>query len=195
MILLVDNYDSFTYNLYQYLLMMGKEVIVTRNDELNLAEVEMLNPSMIVISPGPGRPESAGISIELVNTFRAKFPILGICLGMQVIAQSYGGRIIRAIEPVHGKVRGIRHSGTRLFKDIPDQLNVTRYHSLVIEKCSLPSEFRIDAESQEGEIMAISHITDPIWGVQFHPEAILTECGLQLLSNAITESSLCRACR
>lgn len=195
MILLVDNYDSFTYNLYQHLLMLEEKVTVVRNDEIDLAEVESVNPSLIVISPGPGRPESAGISMELVNAFKSRFPILGICLGMQVIAQCFGGRVVRAIEPVHGKVRKIRHSGTGLFMDIPSQINVTRYHSLVIEKKSLPREFCIDAESEEGETMAISHRTNPIWGVQFHPEAVLTDCGLQLLSNAVREASYCKVIR
>ncbi len=195
MILLVDNYDSFTYNLYQYLLMLGEETTVVRNDELDIGKVESLNPSLIVISPGPGRPESAGISMELVDSFRSRIPILGICLGMQVIAQCFGGEIVRAIKPVHGKVRRIRHSGARLFKDIPSQMNVTRYHSLVVESRSLPKEFCIDAESEEGEVMAISHKVDPIWGVQFHPEAIRTEFGLQLLSNAIRESIPCKATR
>lgn len=195
MILLVDNYDSFTYNLYQYLLMLGEETIVVRNDEIGPAEVESLNPSLIVVSPGPGRPESAGISMKLVDSYRSRIPILGICLGMQVIAQCFGCEIVRAINPVHGKVRKIRHSGTGLFKDIPSQMNVTRYHSLVVERSSLPKEFCIDAESEEGEIMAISHISEPIWGVQFHPEAILTDFGLQLLSNAIRESISCKATR
>ncbi len=195
MILLVDNYDSFTYNLYQYLLMLGEETTVVRNDGLDTEDVESLNPSLIVISPGPGRPESAGISMRLVDSFRSRIPILGICLGMQVVAQSFGGKIVRAIEPVHGKVRKIRHSGDGLFKGIPSQMNVTRYHSLVIERKTLPKEFCIDAESEEGEIMAISHKLDPIWGVQFHPEAIRTDFGLQLLSNAIRASISCKATR
>jgi len=175
--------------------MLGEETVVIRNDELDNAKVESLNPSLIVISPGPGRPESAGVSMELVDSFRSRIPILGICLGMQVIAQCFGGKIVRAINPVHGKVRRIRHSGAGLFKDIPRQMNVTRYHSLVVERKSLPEEFSIEAESEEGEIMAISHNVYPIWGVQFHPEAILTEFGLQLLSNAIRESIPCKAIR
>jgi len=191
MILLVDNYDSFTYNLYQYFLILGEETAVIRNDELDLEKIESMHPRLIVISPGPGRPESAGMSMDLVTKYRSRIPILGICLGMQIVAQCYGGRIVRADEPVHGKVRQIAHTGTRLFKDVSSPMNVTRYHSLLVERSSLPSEFLVDAESQEGEIMAISHRTDPIWGVQFHPEAILTDSGLQLLSNAVVQASLC----
>ena len=191
MILLVDNYDSFTYNLYQYFLILGEETTVIRNDELDLEKIESMHPRLIVISPGPGRPESAGMSMDLVTKYRSRIPILGICLGMQILAQCYGGRIVRADEPVHGKVRQIAHTGTRLFKDISSPMNVTRYHSLLVERSSLPLEFLVDAESQEDEIMAISHRTDPIWGVQFHPEAILTDSGLQLLSNAVVQASLC----
>jgi len=191
MILLVDNYDSFTYNLYQYFLILGEETTVIRNDELDLEKIESMHPRLIVISPGPGRPESAGMSMDLVTKYRSRIPILGICLGMQIVAQCYGGRIVRADEPVHGKVRQIAHTGTRLFKDISSPMNVTRYHSLLVERSSLPLEFLVDAESQEDEIMAISHRTDPIWGVQFHPEAILTDSGLQLLSNAVVQASLC----
>ncbi len=191
MILLVDNYDSFTYNLYQYFLILGEETAVIRNDDLDLDKIEAMQPSLIVISPGPGRPESAGLSMDLVTKYRSRIPILGICLGMQIVAQCYGGRIVRADEPVHGKVRQILHTGTRLFKDISSPMNVTRYHSLLVEKSSLPLEFLVDAESQEGEIMAISHRTNPIWGVQFHPEAILTDSGLQLLSNAVVQASRC----
>ena len=191
MILLVDNYDSFTYNLYQYFLILGEETAVIRNDDLDLEKMESMHPRLIVISPGPGRPESAGMSMDLVTKYRSRIPILGICLGMQIVAQCYGGRIVRADEPVHGKVRQIAHTGTRLFKDISSPMNVTRYHSLLVERSSLPLEFLVDAESQEGEIMAISHRTDPIWGVQFHPEAILTDSGLQLLSNAVVQASLC----
>lgn len=191
MILLVDNYDSFTYNLYQYFLILGEETTVIRNDELDLEKIESMHPRLIVISPGPGRPESAGMSMDLVTKYRSRIPILGICLGMQIVAQCYGGRIVRADEPVHGKVRQIAHTGTRLFKDISSPMNVTRYHSLLVERSSLPSEFLVDAESQEGEIMAISHRTDQIGGVQFHPEAILTDSGLQLLSNAVVQASRC----
>ena len=191
MILLVDNYDSFTYNLYQYFLILGEETAVIRNDELDLEKIESMHPRLIVISPGPGRPESAGMSMDLVTKYRSRIPILGICLGMQIVAQCYGGRIVKADEPMHGKVREIAHTGTGLFKDISSPMNVTRYHSLLVERSSLPLEFLVDAESQEGEIMAISHRTDPIWGVQFHPEAILTDSGLQLLSNAVVQAILC----
>lgn len=194
MILLLDNYDSFTYNLYQYLMILGEEIEVVRSDVVDIENIASKHPSLILISPGPGRPEDAGRSLQVVREFAGTIPILGICLGMQIIAEALGGRTVRAIEPVHGKVRVVRHGGKGLFKDIPNPMNVTRYHSLVVERSSIPAEFRVDAESEEGEIMAISHRSTPLWGVQFHPEAILTEHGLPLLANAVREASLCRAC-
>ncbi len=175
--------------------MLGEEVAVVRSDGVDIEWIGTSNPSLILISPGPGRPESAGKSLQIVREFKDRIPILGICLGMQVIAQTFGGRIVKAFEPVHGKTRAVNHRGTKLFEGIPSPMTVTRYHSLVVERSTLPSELRIDAESEEGEIMALSHERYPLWGVQFHPEAILTEHGLPLLSNAVREASQCRVCR
>ncbi len=188
MILLIDNYDSFTYNLYQRFLMLEASVRVVRNDEIDLEEIEALDPEMIVISPGPGRPENAGISLAVIDRFSRRIPILGICLGMQVIAQAFLGRIIHARQPVHGKVRPISHKGSALFDGLSNPLNVTRYHSLVVDRESLPDCFTIDAVSESGEIMALAHQTLALWGVQFHPEALLTDCGCELLANAVTLS-------
>lgn len=188
MILLIDNYDSFTYNLYQRFLMLEASVRVVRNDEIDLEEIDALDPEMIVISPGPGRPENAGISLAIVDRFSGRIPILGICLGMQVIAQAFGGRIIHAKQPVHGKVRPISHKGSAMFDGLSNPLNVTRYHSLVVDRESLPDCFTIDAVSESGEIMALAHQTLALWGVQFHPEALLTDCGFELLANAVTFS-------
>ncbi len=193
MILLIDNYDSFTYNLYQYLLMLEKEVVVFRNDEVDAAKVEAIGPELIVISPGPGGPESTGACLEIIAAFKDRVPILGICLGMQTIAQYFGGRVVKALEPVHGKVTPILHSSGGLFNGLANAMNVTRYHSLVVDRSSLPQCFHVDAESEEREIMAISHESLPIWGVQFHPEALLTEGGMELLSNAIAAAEKCEA--
>jgi para-aminobenzoate synthetase component 2 len=185
MILLIDNYDSFTYNLYQYLLMLNKEVLVLRNDNVDAEEVERINPELIVISPGPGGPESTGACREIVEIFKGRIPILGICLGMQVIAHVFGARIEEALEPVHGKVKSVRHLGSGLFETLPNPLNVTRYHSLIVERASMPDCLKVDSESETGEIMGLSHERLPIWGVQFHPEALLTEGGIPLLGNAL----------
>ena len=189
MILLIDNYDSFTYNLYQYLLMLEKEVLVLRNDNVDAAEVDRIEPELIVVSPGPGGPESTGACRVIVETFKGRIPILGICLGMQVIAHAFGARIEKALEPVHGKVRVIRHSGSGLFESLADPLNVTRYHSLIVERASLPDCLSVDAESDTGEVMALSHKRLPLWGVQFHPEARLTEGGISLLGNALKQAN------
>lgn len=185
MILLVDNYDSFTYNLSQYLRMLGEEVLVRRNDSLTVAEVRELAPRLIVISPGPGGPLDSGVCMELLDAFRLEVPFLGICLGMQVIASYFGGTVVQATEPVHGKVRAVRHGGRGLFARLPDPLQVTRYHSLVVESSSLPQCLEVDARSESGEIMGLRHIEYPIFGVQFHPEAYLTEGGMTLLENAL----------
>lgn len=192
MILLIDNYDSFTYNLYQYLLMLNKEVIVLRNDKVDVEEVERIRPELIVVSPGPGGPESTGACREIIESFKERIPILGICLGMQTIAHCFGARIEQALEPVHGKVRRIRHSGCGLFESLPNLMNVTRYHSLIVERASLPDCLKVDAESERGEIMALSHDRLPIWGVQFHPEAVLTESGIELLGNALKQAETWR---
>ena len=183
MILMIDNYDSFTYNLVQYLNMLNESVEVFRNDKISLNKIEKLNPEMIVISPGPCTPNEAGVSLDILRNFKNKFPILGICLGHQVIAQSFGAKIIKAKKPIHGKVHQINHKGIGVFKNLKKPLNVTRYHSLIVERETLPNCFEITAETKIGEIMALKHKKYPIESVQFHPEAILTENGLDLLNN------------
>jgi anthranilate synthase/aminodeoxychorismate synthase-like glutamine amidotransferase len=182
MIVLIDNYDSFTYNLVQYFQILGQVVSVYKNDEINCLEIEALAPQSIVISPGPNSPEQAGISLELIQNFYTKFPILGICLGHQCLAKYFGAKICRAKEVLHGKTSIITHNYQRLFQDIPNQFKAARYHSLLVDVGSLPSSLCIDAWA-ENDIMAISHQTYPLFGLQFHPEAILSEYGLQLLNN------------
>jgi anthranilate synthase component II len=189
MILLIDNYDSFTYNLYQYLGELGVELKVVRNDKVTISEIETLKPTAIIISPGPGRPENAGICVELIRTFAHKIPILGICLGHQAIGYAFNGNIINAREIMHGKVSEISHNGLSLFNTLPGSLYVMRYHSLVIEKDSVPSELEILATStDDNEIMAVKHKEYPVYGLQFHPESIGTKQGKQLLENFIAET-------
>ncbi|OGO77815.1 MAG: aminodeoxychorismate/anthranilate synthase component II [Clostridiales bacterium GWB2_37_7] len=185
MILMIDNYDSFTYNLVQYLQMLGQELIVCRNDSITLKDIEEMKPKIIVISPGPCSPDEAGISLSLVEAFKGKIPILGICLGHQTIGQVFGARVVKAVEPVHGKVHEITHSNKGVFKGLSNPLKVTRYHSLVLESDTLPSCLEVTAETGTGEIMGIMHKEYAIEGVQFHPEAYLTEQGLELLDNFI----------
>lgn len=188
MILLIDNYDSFTFNLYQYLSELGAEVKTVRNDAMTLAEISKFSPEAIVLSPGPGRPEHAGICVDLIREFASSVPILGICLGHQAIGHAFGGNIIRAKNIMHGKQSAISHSGTALLEYLPLEIEVMRYHSLVIERNTLPSEFEIIAESvDDNEIMAIKHVTFPMFGLQFHPESIGTESGKKILSNFLTE--------
>ena len=184
---MIDNYDSFTYNLVQYLSQLGEKVVVKRNDEITLQEIKELSPNMIVISPGPCTPDDAGISLEVIKTFKGEIPILGICLGHQSIAQVFGAKIIKASEPVHGKVHEITHNNTGVFKNLNNPLKVTRYHSLIVEKKSLPECLEITAFGPDGEVMGLKHKTYLIEGVQFHPEAILTEQGLELLKNFLRE--------
>lgn len=185
MILMIDNYDSFTYNLIQYISQLGEEVVVFRNDALTLSEIEQLNPSAIVLSPGPSTPKEAGICLDVVHHFKGKIPILGICLGHQVIAQAFGGNVVKGKEPVHGKIFKINHFDKGSFKGLPTSFSVTRYHSLIVERESLPEKLWITAETDEGVIMGILHRDFPIEGVQFHPEAILTEHGLELMNHFI----------
>ena len=180
---MIDNYDSFTYNLVQYLEELGEDVLVKRNDEIKIDEIERLDPEIIVISPGPCTPLESGISMEVVSHFKDKKPILGICLGHQTIAHVFGGRVIKGLEPVHGKVYPVWHNKKGVFKGLKNPLNVTRYHSLVVEKESLPEDFSITAETESGEIMGIKHQYYPLEGVQFHPEAVLTDQGHELLEN------------
>lgn len=185
---MIDNYDSFTFNLVQYLQCLKEEVLVYRNDSITIDEIKKLAPDMIVLSPGPCTPNEAGICIEVVEKFKGKIPILGICLGHQTIGQVFGGKVIRAIEPVHGKVHPIKHMDKGVFKGLNNPLKVTRYHSLVIEKETLPECFEITAETDDGQIMGFRHKEYMIEGVQFHPEAILTEMGMELLDNFLKEA-------
>ncbi|AHM71555.1 aminodeoxychorismate synthase component II [Yersinia hibernica] len=187
MLLLIDNYDSFTYNLYQYFCELGAEVVVKRNDEVQLADIERLSPSHLVISPGPCTPNEAGISVAAIRHFAGKLPILGVCLGHQALGQAFGARIVRARQVMHGKTTAIRHTGEGVFRGLNQPLTVTRYHSLVIATDSLPECFELTAwTEQDGvmdEIMGIRHRSLPLEGVQFHPESILSEQGHQLLDN------------
>ena len=185
MILVLDNYDSFTYNLVQYIGEFTEDVEVVRNDALSLEELRRKSPEKVVISPGPGRPENAGLSIAVVRELGPTVPILGVCLGHQAVAAAYGGKVIQAPEILHGKISAIKHNGGRLFNGIPSPLSATRYHSLVVEETSLPPELVITARSDSGLVMGIEHRSHPVLGVQFHPESILTEHGLQIIENYI----------
>jgi para-aminobenzoate synthetase component 2 len=186
MILMIDNYDSFTYNLVHYLAELGEEVVVHRNDKLELEDIGKLNPDMLVVSPGPCTPKEAGISVEAIKKFAGRMPILGVCLGHQSVAYAYGGKIVRADRLLHGKTSEIHHDGKGIYKDIPDPFEATRYHSLIVNKESLPEIFEITAWTDEGEIMGIRHKEHMIEGVQFHPESILTKHGKDLLKNFIS---------
>ena len=183
MILMIDNYDSFTYNLVQYLGELGAEVNVVRNDEISIEEVARLRPAGIVISPGPGTPDQAGISLGVIGRFAAELPILGVCLGHQAIGQAFGAKVVRAGRVMHGKVSSVRHDGKGVFAGIPDGFAATRYHSLAVERASLPACLELSAESEEGEVMGLRHRSLPLEGVQFHPEAMLTEHGHAMLKN------------
>lgn len=185
MILLIDNYDSFVYNLVQYFGELGEEIVVRRNDELTIAEIEALAPDYLVVSPGPCTPNEAGISMEAIRHFAGKMPIFGVCLGHQSIGQVFGGKVVRAERLMHGKNSAITHNGETLFRGIPQGTSVTRYHSLLVERETLPDCLEITAETAEGEIMAFRHREFPIEGVQYHPEAILTEHGKDMIRNFI----------
>ena len=192
MLLMIDNYDSFTYNLVQYFAELGAEVEVKRNDRLTIADIEKLNPAQIVISPGPCTPNEAGVSLEVIHHFAGKKPILGVCLGHQAIGQAFGGEVVHAREIMHGKTSPVFHKDTGVFKGLNNPLQATRYHSLVIKKDSVPDCFEITAWTEDNngdidEIMGVRHKTLPIEGVQFHPESILTEQGHQLLKNFLDE--------
>ncbi|RAU45958.1 aminodeoxychorismate synthase component 2 [Pseudocitrobacter sp. RIT415] len=183
MILLIDNYDSFTWNLYQYFCELGAEVLVKRNDDITLAQIDVLNPAKIVISPGPCTPDEAGISLAVIRHYAGKTPLLGVCLGHQAIAQAFGARIVRAQKVMHGKTSPITHNGQGVFQGLNNPLTVTRYHSLLIEPATLPENFQVTARSESGEIMGIRHRQWDLEGVQFHPESILSEQGHALLAN------------
>ncbi len=190
MILMIDNYDSFVYNLVQYFRVLYEDVVVYRNDAITIDEIRKLDPSMIVLSPGPCTPNESGICLDILNELKEDFKILGICLGYQAMAQVFGAEIIRGDEPVHGKVFPIKHIDQYMFKGLNNPLNVTRYHSLVVKRDSLPDCFEITAETEDGVIMGIRHKTYNMEGVQFHPEAILTEQGHELLENFIKSESI-----
>ena len=184
MILVLDNYDSFTYNLVQYLGELGAETVVKRNDEISIAEIRALKPERILVSPGPCSPRESGLSNEVIRTFSAEgVPVFGVCLGHQCIGHVFGANVIVNYRMMHGKTSPIKHNGKDLFADMPNPFMATRYHSLVIQRDTVPDCLEITAESDEGEIMGVRHKTLPIWGVQFHPESILTENGRQILKN------------
>ena len=189
MLLLIDNYDSFSYNLVQYFGELGCELVVKRNDEISLDEIAALAPEHICISPGPCTPREAGISKDIVLRFGAKIPILGVCLGHQCIAEAFGGKIVRASKLVHGKSSTIRHNGNGLFTDLPTPFEAGRYHSLVVERFSFPACLEIIAESEDGEIMALCHRESPVYGVQFHPESVLTCDGKKILANFLAPAA------
>jgi anthranilate synthase component 2 len=186
MILLIDNYDSFTYNIEQYLGMLGAKVRVVRNDQITAAAVARLKPEAIVLSPGPGNPDEAGITLEVIRLYSGKIPILGVCLGHQAIGQAFGGKVVRAPKLMHGKISVIRHDGRGVFARLPDSLEVTRYHSLVVDKDSLPSCLVVTATTDDGLIMGIRHRKFAVEGVQFHPESYVTQHGIDMLRNFLT---------
>ncbi len=190
MLLLIDNYDSFTYNLYQYLAELGAQVAVSRNDEISLDEIAAMQPDQIVISPGPCTPNEAGLSCEIIRQFGPRIPTLGVCLGHQAIGQVYGGRVICAPEPMHGKTSPIYHHGQGVLRGLPVPFAANRYHSLIVERSALPDELEITAETADGLIMGLRHRTYPVEGVQFHPESIMTPDGKQLLRNFLLGSQL-----
>jgi len=183
MVLMIDNYDSFTYNLVQYLGELGADVEVVRNDAITLDEIEARAPDHIVVSPGPCTPSEAGISVPLIQRFAGRIPILGVCLGHQAIGQAFGGRVVRAARVMHGKLSPVEHRGEGVFEGLPSPFKATRYHSLAIERDSLPAALEVTATADDGEIMGVRHRTHAVEGVQFHPEAILTEHGKRLLAN------------
>jgi anthranilate synthase/aminodeoxychorismate synthase-like glutamine amidotransferase len=189
MLLLIDNYDSFTYNLYQYLAELGADVLVRRNDEITLDAAAALAPSHLVVSPGPCTPREAGISCALIEMLGPSVPTLGVCLGHQCIGQVFGGRVVRASEPVHGKTANIQHTGVGVLRGLPSPLVATRYHSLIVERATLPPTLEVTAETDDGLIMGLRHRRFPIEGVQFHPESVLTSCGKDLLRNFLASDA------
>ncbi|MCK4859679.1 MAG: aminodeoxychorismate/anthranilate synthase component II [Candidatus Omnitrophica bacterium] len=186
MILVIDNYDSFVYNLVQYLGEFGEEIVVRRNDKINLAEIKKLKPQKIVISPGPGKPKDAGICKEIIKAFADKISILGVCLGHQCIAEVFGGKVVLAERVMHGKTSLIHHNAREIFKGIQNPFTATRYHSLIVQRKSLPNIFEVTAWTDENELMGLKHRQYSLWGVQFHPESILTEEGKKMLKNFIS---------
>ena len=190
MIVMIDNYDSFTYNLVQYLGELGARVVVRRNDEVTVDEIAAMGPERIVVSPGPGRPENAGVTLEAITRLGPRIPVLGVCLGHQAIGLAFGGRVVRAPTPMHGKTSTIRHDGRGIFRGVPNPFDAARYHSLIVERSSLPEELEVAAETveaagglQSGLVMALRHRRYPVHGVQFHPESIMTDPGMRLIEN------------
>lgn len=192
MLLVIDNYDSFTYNLVQYLGEMGAEMVIRRNDQITLQEIEAMRPEKIVISPGPCTPKEAGISIDLIRKFGSQIPMLGVCLGHQAIGEAFGGEVVRAPRLMHGKTSMIEHDGRAIYHHLPNPFEATRYHSLIIRRESMPDDLQITAWTQEGEIMGVRHKSFPVEGVQFHPESILTQVGKDLLKNFLQMSNVNR---
>lgn len=188
MLLMIDNYDSFTYNLVQYFGQLGEDVAVHRNDRITLDEIEALAPARIVVSPGPCSPSEAGISVAAIRCFAGRIPLLGVCLGHQAIGAAFGGNVVRSISLMHGKTSPILHDGKGLFKGLPNPFEATRYHSLIVERSTLPDCLEVTAWVENGEIMGLAHRELPIWGVQFHPESILTVGGMDLLRNFLEMS-------
>lgn len=188
MLLMIDNYDSFTFNIVQYFGQLGEDVLVHRNDKITLTEIESLNPERIVVSPGPCSPDEAGISVAAIRHFAGKIPILGVCLGHQAIGAAFGGNVVRSASLMHGKTSPILHDGRELFAGLPNPFQATRYHSLIVDRPTLPACLEVTAWVENGEIMGMRHKQLPIWGVQFHPESILTEGGMELLKNFLTIS-------
>jgi para-aminobenzoate synthetase component II len=193
LILVIDNYDSFTYNLVQYLGELGEEIVVRRNDEIDLDGIAKLAPDHILISPGPCTPNEAGISLALIDRFKGEIPILGVCLGHQSIGQAFGGEVVRAEKLMHGKTSEITHDGRTIFEGLPSPFTATRYHSLIVKRDTLPESLEITAETEDGEIMALRHKQYIVEGVQFHPESIMTDHGLRILRNFLANKSGVRA--
>ena len=195
MILIIDNYDSFTYNLVQYIGALDYEMKIVKNDQISIDEINKLSPKKIVISPGPGKPEDAGISIDVIKKYYDKIPILGICLGHQAIAIAFGGYVINANEISHGKIVEIKHTESKIFKDIPDIFYATRYHSLMIDRNSLPSEINIIAQTNNNIIMGVEHVSANLFGLQFHPESIETKFGIEMIDNFLKINIQDEACQ
>ncbi|MDP6509526.1 MAG: aminodeoxychorismate/anthranilate synthase component II [Chloroflexota bacterium] len=190
MLLVIDNYDSFTYNLVQYLLELGQELDVRRNDKVTVAEIEALDPAGIIVSPGPCTPDEAGISLAAVERFGPTTPLLGVCLGHQCVGQAYGGDIVAAPELMHGKTSAIHHDGRGIFASLPEPFEATRYHSLIVDRATLPQDLEVSAETADGLIMGVRHRSHPVNGVQFHPESILTSAGKDLLAGFLKHHRL-----
>ena len=186
MILMIDNYDSFTFNLVQYLGELGEKLVVARNDKITIPQIRTMRPTQIVISPGPGSPKDAGVSNEVITAFAGQVPILGVCLGHQCIGQVFGGQVVRAERLMHGKTSPIHHNRKTVFTGLPNPFEATRYHSLIVRRDTLPKCLEVIAWTKEREIMGLKHKTLPVWGVQFHPESIMTKSGKQLLQNFLT---------